>query len=141
MRDSDGHLLRAVTLRQALLLLLFAALCAAGCERGGPANEDPLQIGTETLEFEMKQRATTTVPGVMGRISLRLGDVESARGAEDVEVIDHKDESAVASSRLMRKGAALDFEIDDAPYTLQLVEYDAAHVLNDTATFTLRRER
>lgn len=123
------------------LLVLFVALFAMGCERGGPTSEDPLQIGTETLQFKMLQRTTTTVPGVMGRISLKLGDVETARGAEDVEVIDHKDGAAVASARLMGTGAVLSFEIDKTPYTLQLVEYDASHILSDTATFTLRLDR
>ncbi len=128
-------------IHQPLLLGSFVALLAIACERSGPTNEDPLQIGADTLEFEMNQRSVTTVPGVMGRISLELGDVESARGAENVAVIDHKDESVVASSPLMRKDAVLRFEIDNAPYTLQLVEYDASHVLSDTATFTLRLDR
>lgn len=130
------------TAPRVLAFVLLGALTAlpglVACQNPAVPASDPLGVAKQPRRFTVEQRDTHTVPGTVGRISLRIGDVETGGFAERVEVIDHADESTLATRRELPRGGWLSFEVDGVAYQLVLIELDASHILHDTATFELR---
>jgi hypothetical protein len=134
--------LRAVS--AALLTGFFSGGCSpkalpekhSELARGEPAQAPAPTLPGLPVDFTVKQRSTTAVPGSEEALHLTIGDI--TRG-QTMVTLAGKDEAVLLSTRSMKWGAAAEFKFGGETLTLTLREFHDALIDEDFAAFTLSR--